>query len=48
MSLGYINVQNSFEDLDKKTFFIEVEKKKYEAVLEINSLHDPDNKILKS
>ena len=48
MSLGYINLQNSFEDLAKKTFFIEVEKKKYEAVLEINSLHDPDNKILKS
>ena len=48
MSLGYINLDLSIEELAKKVFFIEVEKKKYEAVLQTKSLHDPENKIIKS
>ena len=48
MSLGYINLNSSIKDLTKKTFFIEVEKKKHEAILQTRPLHDPDNKITKS
>jgi len=48
MSLGYINLDSTVEELTKKTFFIEVEKKQYEAVLEKKMLHDPENKIINS
>ena len=48
MSLGYIYLESTIEELSKKTFFIEVEKKKYEAVLQKKILHDPENKIMKS
>ena len=48
MSLGYINLDSTIEELTKKTFFIEVEKKQYEAVLEKKMLHDPENKIINS
>ena len=48
MSLGYINLDSTLEELTKKTFFIEVEKRKYEAVLEKKTLHDPENKIIQS
>ena len=48
MALGYINLCNSKKELAKKFFFIEVEKKRYEAVLHENILHDPENKIMKS
>ena len=48
MSFGYINLIDSIEELSKKTFFIEVEKKKYEAILQIHALHDHENKIIKS
>ncbi len=48
MSFGYINLILPIEELAKKTFFIEVEKKKYEAVLLTRALHDPENKILKN
>ena len=36
------------EELTKKTFFIEVEKKQHEAILQTRPLHDPENKITKS
>ena len=48
MALGYINLCNPKKELAKKVFFIEVEKKRYEAVLHENILHDPENKIMKS
>jgi 4-methylaminobutanoate oxidase (formaldehyde-forming) len=48
MSLGYINLVSSIKELTKKTFFIEVAKKKYEAILKYQALHDPENKIIKS
>ena len=48
MSLGYLNLVSPIEELAKKTFFIEVEKKQYEAILQTRSLHDPENKITKS
>ena len=48
MSFGYINLIDSIEELSKKTFFIEVEKKKYEAILHIHALHDHENKLIKS
>ena len=48
MCLGYINLNLPIEKLAKKVYFIEVEKKKYEAFLNIKTLHDPDNKIIKS
>ena len=48
MCLGYINLNLPIEKLSKKVYFIEVEKKKYEAVLQKRMLHDPENKIIKS
>ena len=48
MSFGYINLILPIEELAKKTFFIEVEKKKHEAFLQIEALHDPKNEIIKS
>ena len=48
MSLGYINLVSSIKELAKEVFFIEVEKKQYEAVLQLQALHDSENKILKS
>jgi len=48
MSFGYINSDSTIEELAKKTFLIEVEKKKYEANILTQALHDPLNKIIKS
>jgi 4-methylaminobutanoate oxidase (formaldehyde-forming) len=48
MSLGYINLDFPIEELAKKVYFIEVEKKMYEAVLLKKTLHDPENKLIKS
>jgi len=48
MALGYINLCTPIKELVKKVFFIEVEKKRYEAVLHEKALHDPENKIIKS
>ena len=48
MSFGYLNLVSSIEELAKKTFFIEVEKKQHEATLQTRPLHDPENKIIKS
>ena len=47
MSLGYINLTSPIQELAKKPFFIEVEKKQYEAILHVKPLHDPENKIIK-
>ena len=48
MSFGYLNLVSSIEELAKKKFFIEVEKKQHEATLQARPLHDPENKIIKS
>jgi len=48
MSFGYINLILPIEELAKKNFSIEVEKKLYEAVLHIEPLHDPKNVIIKN
>ena len=48
MSFGYINLISTSEELVQKKFFIEVEKKKYEAILEPEALHDPKNKMVKN
>ena len=48
MSFGYLNLFLPIEELVKKTFFIEVEKKQHEAILQTQPLHDPENKIIKS
>ena len=45
MAFGYITPT---VDLKKSKIEIEVEKNKYEAVIENKPLHDPENKILKS
>ena len=47
MSFGYINLIFPLKELASKTFFIEVEKKLYEAVLQPKALHDPYNLLLK-
>ena len=48
MSFGYLNLAAPIEELANKTFFIEVEKKQHEAILQTRPLHDPENKIIKS
>ncbi|MDC0231866.1 FAD-dependent oxidoreductase [Pelagibacteraceae bacterium] len=48
MSFGYINLILPIEELAKKIFFVEVEKKLYEAVLQMEPLHDPKNVIIKN
>ena len=39
--------QSQFKTLGLKNIEIEVEKKKYEAIIELKPLHDSDNKIMK-
>ena len=48
MSFGYINLILPIEELVKKNFSVEVEKKLYEAVLQTKPLHDPKNVIMKN
>ena len=48
MSFGYLNLVSPIEELAKKNFFIEVEKKQHEAILHTRALNDPENKIIKS
>ena len=48
MSFGYINLVSQIEELAKRTFSIEVEKRQYEAILQMKPLHDPENKIIKN
>ena len=45
MAFGYVLADI---DLKKEIIEIEVEKKKYEAVLEVAPLHDPKNLIMKN
>tara|TARA_B110000116_G_scaffold268785_1_gene283493 strand:- start:295 stop:1632 length:1338 start_codon:yes stop_codon:yes gene_type:complete len=45
IAFGYVNPAH---DLKKTKIEIEVEKRKYEAIVEDKPIHDPDNKILKS
>ena len=45
MAFGYVN---SEQNLNGKDIEIEVEKKKYKAIIESKPLHDPDNKIIKN
>jgi len=44
MALGYLNLLDSKEELQKKQFQIEVAKIKYDATLQLTALHDPKNK----
>jgi glycine cleavage system aminomethyltransferase T/glycine/D-amino acid oxidase-like deaminating enzyme len=48
MAFGYIKSDLPIEELSKKVYFIEVEKKMYEAVLLEKALHDAENKIIKN
>ena len=45
MAFGYIKTD---QQLDRKDIEIEVEKKKYRAIIEKKPLHDPENKIIKN
>ena len=47
MALGYLNLLDSKEELQKKQFQIEVAKTKYNATLQLKALHDPTNILLK-
>ena len=39
LSFGYVNTDNTLKELCNKNLFIEVEKKKYKAKIEINPLN---------
>ena len=45
MAFGYVNTSPK---IDGGEFEIEVEKKKYKAIIEKKPLHDPDNRIIKN
>lgn len=47
MSLGYINLSDNKEGLQKKQFQIEVAKIKYDATLQLTALHDHKNILIK-
>ena len=47
MALGYLNLLDSKEELEKKQFQIEVAKTKYDATLQLKALHDPTNILMK-
>ena len=47
MALGYLNLLDSKEELQKKQFQIEVAKTKYNATLQLKALHDPKNILIK-
>ena len=47
MALGYFNLIDSKEELQKKQFQIEVAKTKYDATLQLQALHDPKNILMK-
>ena len=48
MSFGYINLNIPKNELLQKKFQIEVAKTKYDALIQISSLHDPDNFLIKN
>jgi 4-methylaminobutanoate oxidase (formaldehyde-forming) len=45
LSFGYLNSENSYETLKDKKIFIEVEKKKYPALILEKSLNQKNYKI---
>ncbi len=45
MAFGYVDID---QKLEEGIIEIEVEKNKYEAIIENKALHDPDNKVIKS
>ena len=45
ISFGYINSNNSIEDIKNKKLFIEVEKQKYAVNLELKPLKDKNIKL---
>ena len=47
MAFGYINSDLELNLFIGKSLEIEVEKIKYESSIEIQPLHDPENKLLK-
>jgi 4-methylaminobutanoate oxidase (formaldehyde-forming) len=47
MALGYLNLIDSKEELQKKQFQIEVAKTKYNSTLQLKALHDPKNILMK-
>ena len=47
MALGYLNLLDSKEELQKKQFQIEVAKTKYNSTLQLKALHDPKNILMK-
>ena len=47
MALGYLNLIDSKEELQKKKFQIEVAKMKYDSTLQLKALHDPKNILMK-
>ncbi len=48
MAFGYINSDLELNMFIGKSLEIEVEKTKYESSIEMQPLHDPENKLLKS
>jgi len=48
ISFGYVNLSNSKKELQNKNFQIEVAKIKYNATLQLTSLHDPKNILIKN
>jgi len=48
MAFGYINSDLELNLFIGKFLEIEVEKTKYECSIEMQPLHDPENKLLKS
>ena len=47
MAFGYINSDLKLNSFIGKSLEIEVEKSKYESIIETQPLHDPENKLLK-
>ena len=48
MAFGYVNSGFEVNSFIGKSLEIEVEKTKYEISIEMQPLHDPENKLLKS
>ena len=48
MAFGYVNSGFELNSFVGKSLEIEVEKSKYECSMETQTLHDPENKILKN
>jgi len=48
ISFGYIKMEDNLNELQKKEFQIEIAKVKYKANLQLKSLHDPSNLLIRS